>query len=41
MMAGLVTEIVMTAMFLFIILGATDKRGIGTHAGLAIGWRSR
>jgi aquaporin Z len=37
MMAGLVTEIVMTAMFLFIILGATDKRGIGSHAGLAIG----
>lgn len=35
--AGLVTEIAMTAMFLFIILGATDKRGIGTHAGLAIG----
>lgn len=27
----------MTAMFLFIILGATDKRGIGSHAGLAIG----
>jgi aquaporin Z len=37
MISGLVTEIVMTAMFLFIILGATDKRGIGTHAGLAIG----
>jgi aquaporin Z len=37
MIVGLVTEIVMTAMFLFIILGATDKRGIGTHAGLAIG----
>lgn len=37
MMAGLTTEIVMTAMFLFIILGCTDKRGIGTHAGLAIG----
>ncbi len=34
---AVVTEIVMTAMFLFIILGATDKRGIGTHAGLAIG----
>jgi len=30
-------EVVMTAMFLFIILGATDKRGIGSHAGLAIG----
>jgi aquaporin Z len=37
MVAGLVTEVVMTAMFLFIILGATDKRGIGSHAGLAIG----
>jgi aquaporin Z len=37
MMTGLITEIVMTAMFLFIILGATDKRGIGSHAGLAIG----
>ena len=34
---ALITEIVMTAMFLFIILGATDKRGIGTQAGLAIG----
>ncbi len=37
MMTGLITEVVMTAMFLFIILGATDKRGIGSHAGLAIG----
>ena len=37
MMAALITEVVMTAMFLFIILGATDKRGIGSHAGLAIG----
>jgi aquaporin Z len=37
MMTGLITEVTMTAMFLFIILGATDKRGIGTHAGLAIG----
>jgi aquaporin Z len=35
--AGLVTEIVMTAMFLFVIMGSTDKRGIGSHAGLAIG----
>jgi aquaporin Z len=35
--AGFITEVAMTAMFLFIILGATDKRGIGTHAGLAIG----
>jgi aquaporin Z len=37
MVAGFVTEVVMTAMFLFVILGATDKRGIGVHAGLAIG----
>ncbi|HYN77665.1 MAG TPA: aquaporin Z [Lamprocystis sp. (in: g-proteobacteria)] len=37
MIAGFVTEVVMTAMFLFIILGTTDKRGIGSHAGLAIG----
>jgi aquaporin Z len=35
--AALITEVVMTAMFLFLILGATDKRGIGSHAGLAIG----
>ncbi len=35
--AGLVTEVVMTALFLFVIMGATDKRGIGVHAGLAIG----
>jgi aquaporin Z len=37
MMTGFVVEVVMTFMFLFIILGCTDKRGIGTHAGLAIG----
>jgi len=37
MTSALITEVVMTAMFLFIILGATDKRGIGSHAGLAIG----
>lgn len=37
MMTGFIMEVVMTAMFLFIILGATDKRGIGSHAGLAIG----
>jgi aquaporin Z len=37
MVSGFVTEVVMTAMFLFVILGATDKRGIGVHAGLAIG----
>jgi aquaporin Z len=37
MVTGLITEVTMTAMFLFIILGATDKRGIGANAGLAIG----
>jgi aquaporin Z len=37
MMAALVTEVVMTAMFLIIILGATDKHGITSHGGLAIG----
>ena len=37
MTTGLIVEVAMTAMFLFIILGCTDKRGIGTHAGLAIG----
>jgi aquaporin Z len=37
LMAGLVTEIVMTAMFLFIILGATDKRATAVAGGLAIG----
>jgi len=37
MMAGLVTEIVMTMMFLFIILGVTDKRGTAVAGGLAIG----
>ena len=37
MMAGLVTEVVMTAMFLFIILGVTDKRGTAVAGGLAIG----
>lgn len=37
MEVALVTEVVLTAMFLFIILGSTDKRGIGSHAGLAIG----
>jgi aquaporin Z len=35
--AGLVTEIVMTFMFLFIILGATDKRAPAGFAGIAIG----
>jgi aquaporin Z len=37
MTAGFVTEVVMTAMFLFVILGATDKRGVIGSAGLAIG----
>ncbi|MBP8128789.1 MAG: aquaporin Z [Candidatus Hydrogenedentes bacterium] len=35
--AGLVTEIVMTAMFLFVILGATDKRAPQGFAPIAIG----
>jgi aquaporin Z len=35
--AGLVTEIVMTAMFLFVILGATDKRAPAGLAPIAIG----
>ncbi|ACT48407.1 aquaporin Z [Methylotenera mobilis] len=38
MMAGLITEIVMTAMFLFIIMGATDKRAPAGLAPLAIGF---
>ncbi|TWS95935.1 aquaporin Z [Reyranella sp. CPCC 100927] len=37
MVAGLVTEIVMTFMFLFIILGATDKRAPAGFAPIAIG----
>ena len=37
LMAGLVTEIVMTAMFLVIILGATDKRAPAGLAPIAIG----
>jgi aquaporin Z len=37
MMAGFVTEVVMTAMFLFIIMGATDKRAPAGLAPLAIG----
>jgi aquaporin Z len=37
MMTGLITEVVMTAMFLFIILGVTDKRGTAVAGGLAIG----
>jgi aquaporin Z len=37
MITGFVTEIVMTLMFLFIILGVTDKRGTAVAGGLAIG----
>jgi aquaporin Z len=37
MVAGFVTEVVMTLMFLFIILGVTDKRGTAAAGGLAIG----
>jgi aquaporin Z len=35
--AALITEIVMTMMFLLIILGATDKRAPAGFAGIAIG----
>ena len=37
MTAALVTEIVMTFMFLFIILGVTHKKGFAGFGGLAIG----
>jgi len=37
LMAGLVTEIVMTMMFLLVILGATDKRAPQGFAPIAIG----
>jgi len=37
MLAGLTIEIVMTAMFLFVIMGATDKRAPAGLAPLAIG----
>ncbi len=37
MMAALVTEVVMTAMFLFVILGATDRRAPAGFAPIAIG----
>ena len=37
MVAGLITEIVMTAMFLFVIMGATDKRAPAGLAPIAIG----
>ncbi len=35
--AGLVAEVVLTAMFLVVILGATDRRAPGGFAGVAIG----
>lgn len=37
MVAALVTEIVMTAVFLFVIMGATDKRAPQGLAPIAIG----
>jgi len=37
MLSALVTEVVMTFIFLIIILGATDKKAPGNFAGLAIG----
>jgi len=37
MMAALITEVVMTMMFLFVILGATDKRAPQGLAPIAIG----
>jgi len=37
LLAGLVTEVVMTFIFLMVILGATDKRAPAGFAGLAIG----
>ena len=37
MLAGLITEVVMTCMFLLIILGATDERAPGGFAPVAIG----
>jgi len=36
--AGLVTEIVMTAGFLFVILGSTAKKAVGAAAPMAIGF---
>lgn len=38
LLAGLVTEIVMTMMFLLVILGATDKRAPQAMAPIAIGF---
>lgn len=37
LVAALVTEVVMTAFFLFVILGTTSKKAAGGFAGLAIG----
>ena len=37
LLAALITEVVMTMMFLFVILGATDKRAPAGMAPLAIG----
>jgi aquaporin Z len=37
MAAGFVCEVVMTAIFLFVIMGATDKRAPVGFAPLAIG----
>jgi aquaporin Z len=37
LVAGLITEIVMTAIFLVVILGATDRLASSGMAGLAIG----
>ena len=38
MVAALVTEVVMTAMFLVVILGATDERAPAGFAELAPAW---
>lgn len=37
LLSGFVTEVVMTFFFLFVILGATDKRAPMGYAGIAIG----
>jgi aquaporin Z len=37
LLAGLVMEVVLTAVFLWVILGATDRRATAPVAGLAIG----
>jgi len=37
LLAGLVTEVVMTFMFVLVILGATDRRAPAGFAGIAIG----